>query len=107
MKRKNKSEKNTFWIEPYNIVKVYNAAIVAYAKGKNVNKVVYYGLYDNEQTAAHASDTLARQLMKNGELNLKLNFPDDNTEVHRIEVTVPEDVKQKRLTKLFHVSIQK
>jgi len=61
--------------------------------GKNVNKVVYYGLYDNEETAAHASDTLARQLMKNGELNLKLNFPDDNTEVHRKEY--PE-MKRKR-----------
>merc|ERR1712098_611988 len=33
----------------------------------------------------HASDTLARKLMKNGEQNHKLNFPDDDTEVHKKE----------------------
>merc|ERR1712098_972045 len=45
------------------------------------NKVVYNGSYKDEQTAAHASDTLARKLMRNGERNHRLNFPDDDTEV--------------------------
>merc|ERR1712098_624510 len=49
---------------------------------KNVKKMVYYGCYDNEETAAHASDTLARKLMQNGEQGHKLNFPDDHIEVH-------------------------
>merc|ERR1712098_994896 len=48
---------------------------------KNENKAVCNGYcYDNEETAAHASDTLARKLMKNGEHGHKLNFPDDFTE---------------------------
>merc|ERR1712098_653619 len=50
--------------------------------GKDENKVVYNGYYDNEETAAHASDTLARKLMENGEQKTKLNFPDDQTEVY-------------------------
>ena len=41
----------------------------------------YNGRYDNEETAAHASDTLARKLMSNGEQGHKLNFPDDDTKV--------------------------
>merc|ERR1712098_369116 len=49
---------------------------------KNEKKTIYYGSYDNEETAAHASDTLARELMENGEQGHKLNFPDDHTEVH-------------------------
>merc|ERR1712096_200115 len=44
-------------------------------------KIVCNGSYDDEKTAAHASDTLARKLMANGEQNHKLNFPDDDTEV--------------------------
>merc|ERR1712034_146468 len=40
------------------------------------------GCYDNEDTAGHASDTLARKFMKNGEQGHKLNFPDDYTEVY-------------------------
>merc|ERR1712098_46123 len=43
---------------------------------KNEYKMVHNGCYDDEETAAHASDTLARKLMENGELNHKLNFPD-------------------------------
>ena len=39
------------------------------------------GCYDNEDTAARASDTLARKLMANGEQGHKLNFPDDDTDV--------------------------
>merc|ERR1712096_262159 len=45
-------------------------------------KMVYYGCYDNEEIAAHASDTLARELMENGEQDHKLNLPDDYIEVH-------------------------
>jgi len=44
-------------------------------------KDVYNGVYENEERAAHASDTLARILIANGEQGHKLNFPDDNTEV--------------------------
>merc|ERR1712098_928916 len=49
---------------------------------KNENKQFFNGYYDDEETAAHASDTLARKLMKGGENNLKLNFPDDKAETH-------------------------
>merc|ERR1712098_269819 len=49
---------------------------------KTENKPVSNGYYRDEETAAHASDTLARKLMANGEHNLKLNFPDDHTEVY-------------------------
>merc|ERR1712098_175789 len=51
-------------------------------RSRNAKKMVYYRYYDNEETAAHASDTLARKLIKNGEQGHKLNFPDDHTEVH-------------------------
>ena len=44
--------------------------------------MTYSGPYKNEETAAHASDTLARKLMTNGEYGHKLNFPDDYTEVY-------------------------
>merc|ERR1712098_74914 len=44
-------------------------------------KTLYNGSYENEETAAHASDTLAKKLIANGEQGHKLNFPDDNTEV--------------------------
>merc|ERR1712098_915795 len=56
-------------------------------RSKNEKKYVYYGYYDNEETAAHASDTLARKLIKNGEQGHKLNFPDDHIEVHHTEKT--------------------
>merc|ERR1712098_677383 len=49
---------------------------------KKENKTLFNGHYENEETAAHASDTLARKLMKNGEQNLKLSFPEDDTEVY-------------------------
>ena len=45
--------------------------------------MVYNGtIYKDEETAARASDTLARKLMANGEQNHRLNFPDNNTEVY-------------------------
>merc|ERR1712098_429627 len=49
---------------------------------KYENKSVSNGYYFNEETAAHASDTLARKLIKNGEEGHKLNFSDDDTEVY-------------------------
>ena len=56
------------------------------------NKLFYNGHYDDEETAAHASDTLARKLMKNGEQNHKLNFPEDDAEVYPQEVTLTDNV---------------
>jgi hypothetical protein len=50
---------------------------------KSEKKKYYNGYYDDEKTAARASDTLARTLMKRSDQNLKLNFPDDETEVHK------------------------
>merc|ERR1712098_684339 len=52
---------------------------------QNEKKNAYNGCHDNEETAAHASDTLARKLMKNSEQKLQLNFPDDHTEVNPTE----------------------
>merc|ERR1712000_19465 len=60
----------------YGIMKWY-----AQRHSKKENKMIFNGSYDNEETAAHASDTLARKLMSNGNRNLRLNFPDDDTEV--------------------------
>merc|ERR1712058_131430 len=48
---------------------------------KNEKKMLCNGYYENEETAAHASDTLARILIENGEQGHKLNFPDNHTEV--------------------------
>jgi hypothetical protein len=47
------------------------------------------GTYRNEEAAAHASDTLARQLIENGEQGHRLNFPDT-------EVDLEEQQKNKR-----------
>jgi len=49
---------------------------------KNENKMFYNGYYENEETAAHASDTLAKQLMRKGERSQTLNFPEDDTEIY-------------------------
>jgi len=51
-------------------------------RSKKENKRFSNGCYDDEETAARASDTLARKLMKSGEQTLKLNFPEDDTEVY-------------------------
>merc|ERR1712034_261845 len=48
---------------------------------KHERKIIHGGYYDNEETAGHASDSLARKFMANGEQSHKLNFPDDDTEV--------------------------
>merc|ERR1712098_852908 len=44
-------------------------------------KIINNGSYENEETAARASDTLARKFMANGQQAHKLNFLDDDTEV--------------------------
>jgi len=48
------------------------------------NKWVHYGFYENQETAAHASDTLARtlNLQQTNRQNHQLNFPDDETKVN-------------------------
>merc|ERR1712098_551867 len=56
-------------------------------RSKNEKKMVTNGTYKDEETTAHASDTLARKLIANGEKGHKLNFPDDDTKVR------PEEVK--------------
>merc|ERR1712098_857224 len=50
-------------------------------RSKLEKKIICNGRYENEETAARASDTLARKLMANGEQAHKLNFPDDDIEV--------------------------
>jgi len=59
----------------------------AYRQSKNGKKKVYNGSYKDEETAAHASDILARKLIANGEKGHRLNFPDDDTEVYSEEST--------------------
>merc|ERR1712098_436835 len=54
---------------------------------KNAKNLVSNGYHDDEETAAHASDTLARKLMNKGEQDHKLNFPDDHTEVYKKAAT--------------------
>merc|ERR1712058_55469 len=49
---------------------------------KNEMKQVANGTYKDKERAAHASDTLARKLIANGEKGHKLNFPDDAKKVY-------------------------
>merc|ERR1712098_1029367 len=49
-------------------------------QSKHSKRLLYNGSHKNEETAAQASDTLARKLMANGEHH-KLNFLDDGTQV--------------------------
>ena len=58
----------------------------AHRWSKNEKKTVFNGTYKDEETAALASDTLAKKFIANGEKGHKLNFPNDHTEVHS-EVT--------------------
>ena len=55
-------------------------------RGKKEDKIIHNGTYKKEETAAIASDTLARILIANGEKDHKLNFPDDDTAVWAKEV---------------------
>jgi len=52
--------------------------------------MVYYGYYEDEETAARASDTLARKSIDISEQTLKLNFPENDTEVY------PEENQKKK-----------
>merc|ERR1712058_210251 len=70
---------------------------------KNEKKHFFNGSYDNEETAAHASDTLARKLMENGEQGHKLNFPDDHTEVHREKIQTSEYIGVTSKNSKWHV----
>merc|ERR1712098_625804 len=54
----------------------------AFRCSKNEKKSFSHGHFKDEETAAHASDTLARKLIANGEKGHQLNFPDDGTEVY-------------------------
>merc|ERR1712098_944913 len=66
---------------------------------KNEKKNFHNGRYKDEETAAHASDTLARKLIANGEKGHQLNFPDDGTEVYPEKETYQRK-KRKRLNNL-------
>ena len=66
-----------------------NGVWSAQRRSKFFNKMVYNGTYKDEEKAAHASDTLARSLIANGEQKHKLNFPEDHT------VVQPEVIKLK------------
>jgi len=57
-----------------------SARWVACRLSKKVKKMMSYGTYKDEETAARASDALAIKLVQNGEKNHKLNFPDDTVE---------------------------
>merc|ERR1712098_703929 len=63
-------------------VRYRNSKWVVYRRSKNKKMNVSNGSYDNKETAAHASDTLARKLTNKGEQGHKLNFPNDHIKVH-------------------------
>merc|ERR1712098_17795 len=75
--KKTKTSKFT-GVSYYKRISKWRAAIWS----KNKKRIVSNGFYNDEETWAHASDTLARKLMDNGEENHNLNFPDDYTEIH-------------------------
>ena len=66
----------------------------------NENKKFYNGIYKNEITAAHASDTLARELIAKGKKGHKLNFP-DNIEIQ--PETVTKSIKPNKRTISRHI----
>jgi len=68
---------------------------VASRRSKNEKTMIYNGSYKDEKTAAHASDTLARKLIDDGEKGHRLNFPDDDFEEFTEEVMYPKK-KRKR-----------
>merc|ERR1712098_462047 len=77
-------------------------------------KMIYNGTYENEETAARASDTLARKFMTNGEQARKLNFPDDDTKVYPQEkkssskfIGVSYDVRNAKWQTQRHSKLQK
>jgi hypothetical protein len=75
-------EKTSNYIGVIYIAKIEKWRAQRHSKTHMQKKVVYNGSYKDEVTAAHASDTLAKKLLKNGEKGHKLNFTDDDTEVY-------------------------
>merc|ERR1712098_118611 len=65
----------------------------AQRRSKSESKHVYIGCYDDEETAAHASDSLGRKLMENGEQNHKLNFPDTENQNHKRKRSEHEELE--------------
>merc|ERR1712098_16781 len=57
---------------------------------KHENKIFNNGYFENEEIAAHASDTLARQLVKKGEQGHKINFDDDDIQARPEEISHPK-----------------
>jgi len=68
----------------------------AYRHSKNEKRTAHNGTYKDEETAAHASDTLARKLIANGEKGHKLNFPDEDIEVSTEEETSRKQKRKRR-----------
>jgi len=66
-------------------------------RSKNESKMLSNGCYNDQETAAHASDTLARKLIQNGEQNHTLNFPDDHKEFYVAE-------KSSKFIGVYHVN---
>merc|ERR1712098_559561 len=62
--------------------------------------ILYNGSYSDEETAAHASDTLARDLIARGGKYLKLNFPHDETEVQGKRLNKRKRLRNKSLKNL-------
>merc|ERR1712098_880548 len=79
----NPEQKNNYFGVSYNKLRA-TWDVCRYSK--NEKKNLHNGTYKDEEIAAHASDTLARKLIENGEKGHKLNFPDDNTELYPKEV---------------------
>merc|ERR1712058_144637 len=69
-----------------------DARYVAQRWSKHEKKYGHNGYYKDEETAARASDTLARQLMANGEQNHKLNFPDKTEQKNKRKRSEHENV---------------
>jgi hypothetical protein len=92
----NKKKYSKYFGVSYNI---NNLKWCSFRWNKKESKTIFNGYYDNEETAARASDTLARKLMKNGEDDQKLNFPYDGSEVYYS--------KEEKYSKYFGVSYSK
>jgi len=57
-----------------------NSKWLASRWSKSQGKMIHNGHFNQEMKAAHASDTLAKMLMKHGEKRHELNFPDAEPE---------------------------
>merc|ERR1712098_305608 len=91
MKKKLRMRK-TFSSQFVGVVKKNTSKWQAKRHSKHAKKDLHNGIYDNEEKAARASDTLARKLIANGEKAHKLNFPNDDSEV------LPKHQKKRKRT---------